>query len=46
MKSELNNLSCYGVLDEKYAAYFGFTETEVRQLLQESEIDQNKMEKN
>ncbi|MEM7402981.1 MAG: AAA family ATPase [Myxococcota bacterium] len=35
--SELNNPGIYGVLDQPYASWFGFTEHEVNQLLQQRE---------
>ena len=39
--SGLNNLGEDSILDKKYAAHFGFTETEVNGLLQETGLDQS-----
>lgn len=38
--SDMNNLSVYTVLSEKYAAYFGFTEQEVDDILDFSSIEE------
>ena len=40
----LNNLTCYGVSDEKFSDIFGFTQTEVDTLLTEAGLAQRKEE--
>ena len=37
--AEINNFRVYGMLDAKYSEYFGFTNTEVEKLLNESLVD-------
>ncbi|MEM7589766.1 MAG: AAA family ATPase, partial [Myxococcota bacterium] len=36
--SDLNNLGVYGVLDDPFAQFFGFTQPEVQQLLQQRQL--------
>ncbi|MEM7403613.1 MAG: AAA family ATPase, partial [Myxococcota bacterium] len=36
--SDLNNLGVYGVLDDPFTQFFGFTTTEVKQLLQQRQL--------
>ncbi|MEM7589200.1 MAG: AAA family ATPase, partial [Myxococcota bacterium] len=38
--SELNNPGIYGVLDQPYSSWFGFTEHEVNQLLQQRQYSE------
>ncbi|MEM7589836.1 MAG: AAA family ATPase [Myxococcota bacterium] len=36
--SDLNNLGVYGVMDDRFARFFGFTPAEVQQLLQQRQL--------
>jgi hypothetical protein len=44
MLSGLNNLKVYTILDEKYSSYFGFTQEEVNELIQEKMLTDNMAE--